>query len=79
MKYFTLSTLKEYSIFFWTILISIFSILVFIIYTNSKEEKIEKLIGSLENIYLKKSIQEITNNLDPRFTIVTYTSKSGDT
>ena len=79
MRYFTISTLKEYSVFFWTILISIFSILVFIIYTNSKEEQTERIIGSLENIYLKKTIQEITKNLDPRFTIVSYISKSGDT
>ena len=38
-----------------------------------------KLFESLENVYLKKTIQEITKNLDPRFTSINYISKSGDT
>ena len=79
MRYFTKNTLKEYSIFFWTILVSILAILIFIIYTKNKEEQIVKLFGSLENVYLKKTIQEITKNLDPRFTSINYISKSGDT
>ena len=79
MRYFTKNTLKEYSIFFWTILVSILAILIFIIYTKNKEEQTLKLFGSLENIYLKKTIQEITKNLDPRFTSINYISKSGDT
>tara|TARA_Y100001935_G_scaffold138280_1_gene114395 strand:+ start:112 stop:1410 length:1299 start_codon:yes stop_codon:yes gene_type:complete len=79
MRYFTKNTLKEYSIFFWTILVSILAILIFIIYTKNKEEQTAKLFESLENIYLKKTIQEITKNLDPRFTSINYISKSGDT
>ena len=79
MSYFTKNTLKEYSIFFWTILVSILAILIFIIYTKNKEEQTAKLFESLENIYLKKTIQEITKNLDPRFTSINYISKSGDT
>ncbi len=79
MRYFTRNTLKEYSIFFWTTLVSILAILIFIIYTKNKEEQTVKLFGSLENIYLKKTIQEITKNLDPRFTSINYISKSGDT
>ena len=79
MRYFTKNTLKEYSIFFWTILVSILAILIFIIYTQNKEEQTLKLFESLENVYLKKTIQEITKNLDPRFTSINYISKSGDT
>ena len=79
MRYFTKNTLKEYSIFFWTILVSILAILIFIIYTKNKEDQTAKLFGSLENVYLKKTIQEITKNLDPRFTSIEYVSKSGDT
>ena len=79
MRYFTKNTLKEYSIFFWTILVSILAILIFIIYTKNKEDQTAKLLGSLENIYLKKTIQEIAKNLDPRFTSINYISKSGDT
>ena len=79
MRYFTKNTLKEYSIFFWTILVSILAILTFIIYTKNKEDQTAKLFRSLENVYLKKTIQEITKNLDPRFTSISYISKSGDT
>ena len=79
MRYFTKNNFKEYSIFFWTILVSILAILTFIIYTKNKEEQTAKLFGSLENVYLKKTIQEITKNLDPRFTSFNYISKSGDT
>ena len=79
MRYFTKNNLKEYSIFFWTILVSILAILIFIIYTQNKEEQTLKLFESLENVYLKKTIQEITKNLDPRFTSISYISKSGDT
>ena len=79
MRYFTKNTLKEYSIFFWTILVSILAILTFIIYTKNKEDQTAKLFRSLENVYLKKTIQEITKNLDPRFTSINYISKSGDT
>ena len=79
MKFFKISALKDYSVFFWIILISILGILVFSIYTKNKQEQTNRLFGSLDNIYLKKTIQEITKNLDPRFTRIAYVSKSGDT
>ena len=79
MKFLKISALKDYSVFFWIILISILGILVFSIYTKNKQEQTNRLFGSLNNIYLKKTIQEITKNLDPRFTRIAYVSKSGDT
>ena len=79
MKFLKISALKDYSVFFWIILISILGILVFSIYTKNKQEQTNRLFGSLDNIYLKKTIQEITKNLDPRFTRIAYVSKSGDT
>ena len=79
MRFFKINALKDYSVFFWIILISILGILVFSIYTKNKQEQTNLLFGSLENIYLKKTIQEITKNLDPRFTRIAYVSKSGDT
>tara|TARA_B100001989_G_scaffold232347_1_gene191552 strand:+ start:108 stop:1406 length:1299 start_codon:yes stop_codon:yes gene_type:complete len=79
MRFFKIITLKDYSVFFWIILISISGILVFSIYSQNKQEQTNRFIGSLENIYLKKTIQEITKNLDPRFTSIEYVSKSGDT
>ena len=79
MRFFKINALKDYSVFFWIILISILGILVFSIYTKNKQEQTNRFIWSLENIYLKKTIQEITKNLDPRFTRIAYVSKSGDT
>tara|TARA_B100001027_G_scaffold206278_1_gene169702 strand:+ start:91 stop:1380 length:1290 start_codon:yes stop_codon:yes gene_type:complete len=70
---------KEYSIFIWIILISILGILFTGIYKSNKSERSQKIKESFNNIYLKKTLKEITNNLKPRFTYVNYISKSGDT
>ncbi len=79
MKKIKLYFLQQYSIFFWLILITILGLLASEIYFASKIEKIKKINSSLNNIYLKKTVKEITNNLKPRFTHVSYFSKSGDT
>ena len=63
MRFLKINTLKEYSIFFWMILISILGVIVFSIYSKNKQEQLEMIIGSLDNIYLKKTIQEITKTL----------------
>ena len=70
---------KEYSIFFWIILISILGIIFIGVYKSNKSERSLKIKESLNNIYLKKTLKEITNNLNPRFTYINYISKSGDT
>ena len=79
MKYFKLITLKEYSIFFWILLISILGIITSTIYSKNKEDQLLKIESTLENIYLRKTLKEITENLKPRFTITNYISKAGDT
>ncbi len=79
MKFLKINTIKDYSIFFWIILVSILGIIIFSIYSKNKEVKTHQILGSLDNIYLKKTIKEITKNLAPRYTNVYYTSKSGDT
>ena len=56
MKIFELNTLKEYSIFFWLILISIIGILILSIYSNDKKDQSEKIKSSLDNIYFKKTL-----------------------
>tara|TARA_B100000242_G_scaffold96753_1_gene66368 strand:- start:501 stop:1721 length:1221 start_codon:yes stop_codon:yes gene_type:complete len=53
-------------------------LIIHTIYSNSKTQNLEKLNSSLNNTYLKKTVQEITNNLKPRFTYYEYSSKSGD-
>tara|TARA_B100000886_G_scaffold339510_1_gene305179 strand:- start:1560 stop:2849 length:1290 start_codon:yes stop_codon:yes gene_type:complete len=75
----TISKFKEYSIFFWIIFISILGILFIGIYKSNKSERSQKIKDSFDNIYLKKTLKEITNNLKPRFTYIDYISKSGDT
>ncbi len=78
MKLIKFVNYKEYSIFIWLILISIFGIIAYSIYLSNKHEQSKKISSSLQNIYLKKTISEITNNLEPRFTYINYISKSGD-
>ena len=79
MKIFKLITLREYSIFFWVILVSIFAIFASTIYTKNKEDQLKKIESSLDNIYLRKTLKEIAENLQPRFTTLNYTSTTGDT
>ena len=78
MKFSKFNLLKEYSIFFWLILISFLGIITYSIYLSNKLEQSKKISSSLQNIYLKKTISEITNNLEPRFTYIKYISKAGD-
>ncbi len=79
MKIISLNAIKEYSIFFWLILISILGVLASGIYSNNKLEQSKQINDMLNNIYLKKTIEEISNNLEPRYTYINYISKSGDT
>ncbi|MDC2973930.1 M23 family metallopeptidase [Candidatus Pelagibacter sp.] len=79
MKYFKFFNLKEFSIFFWLILIGIIGISISTIYSKNKSNEEEKIRSSLKNIYLLKTVKEITNNLKPRYTTSEYISKPGDT
>ena len=78
MKLLKLNKYKEYSIFIWLILISFSGILVSNIYSTNKEQQSKIITSSLENIYLKKTISELTNSLEPRFIYFEYLSKPGD-
>ena len=70
---------KENYIFIWFILIALLGIFASAFYKNSQQQQTQKIKSSLNNIYLKKTIQEITSNLNPRFISKEYISKSGDT
>ncbi len=74
-----LNNYKDYTIFFWLILIVFLGIFISSIYKNNQQEQLLQIKESLNNIYLKKSIKEITKNLEPRYTSTEYTSKAGDT
>ena len=79
MKIFKLNAYKEYSIFIWLILITLAGVFISTIYSSNKEKEYEKIKSTLGNIYLKKTLKEISQNLDPRYETVYYISKSGDT
>ena len=79
MKNYKFVKFKEYSIFFWLFLISVIGIFLWSSITLMKKENSHQIKSSLNNIYLKKTLNEITNNLEPRYTSLKYKSQSGDT
>ena len=79
MKFFKLSNLTEYSILFWLTIITIITTVSLNIYKTSKKDQVAQIQSSIENIYLKKTIKEITTSLKPRYKSLQYISKSGDT
>ncbi len=79
MRYLQKNTFKEHSVFIWLFIVTILAIAISKINTISKNEKINQFNNSLENIYLRKTIKEITNNLKPRYLTIHYVSKTGDT
>ena len=78
MKFIRFNNLKEYSVFFWLILVALLFVIISIIHTSNKNDNALQIENSLKNIYLKKILFEITNNLEPRFIKITYISKTGD-
>ena len=79
MRFFKNINIKELSIFFWIVLVGILGVFFASIYNTNKEIEIKKIESSLDNIYLLKTIKEITDSLEPRYTTLIYNSKSGDT
>ena len=78
MKFLNYNSIKEYSIFFFLIILIIIGLIISSIYSNYKSQNLEKINSSLDNTYLKKTIKEITKNLKPRYTYFEYSSKPGD-
>ncbi len=79
MKIIKYETFKEFSIFFWLVLITILGLIITFIYTSNKNEQTKQIKSSLDNIYFKKIVKEVTENLDPRYITTHYISKPGDT
>ena len=78
MKFKIINHFKEFTIFYWVIFIVVFGILISNYYSSEKKQQNEKIISTIENIYLKKTIKEITGNLEPRFSTIEIFSKPGD-
>ena len=70
---------KEYSVFFWLFLIAVLGIFISTLYSNIKIEETNRIKSTFENTYLKKTIKELTRNLEPRYSTILYLSKPGDT
>ena len=49
------------------------------VYSSYKTEQNKNIKSIFENIYLKKTLIEISKNLKPRYTFLEYNSKAGDT
>ena len=79
MKINKLLKFSEYSIFFWLAIITLIALIVTNIHNDNKKKLTEKLRGSFENIYVKKIVREITQNLEPRYTSQNYSAQPGDT
>ena len=74
-----LNKIKVYAHFIWLILLMSISVLVINYYNQNKKNQVEYLIKSLDNIYLHKSLKNITSKLKPRYIKINYISKAGDT
>ena len=74
-----LNKIKVYAYFIWLILLTSISVLVVNYYNQNKKNQVEYLIKSLDNIYLHKSLKNITSKLKPRYIKINYISKTGDT
>ena len=79
MKINKLLRLREYSIFFWLILITILGVVITTIHSKNKIEQSKKIQSSLDNLYLKKVVKELTSSLKPRYSVIKYVTVSGDT
>ena len=79
MKINKLLRLREYSIFFWLILITILGVIITTIHSKNKIEQSKKIQSSLDNLYLKKVVKEITSSLKPRYSVIKHVAVSGDT
>ena len=79
MKIINYQKYKEFSVFYWIVLVTILGILSIFIYKSTKIEQTKQVRSSLNNIYFQKTIKELVQSLQPRYTNKVYTSKAGDT
>tara|TARA_Y100001936_G_C16019143_1_gene638395 strand:- start:215 stop:1516 length:1302 start_codon:yes stop_codon:yes gene_type:complete len=70
---------KDFSYFIWLFVLVLVCLLSFSIYSNNKKQQKYLISNSLDNIYLIKTVKELTTNLKPRYVNINYISKQGDT
>ena len=64
--------LRDYTYFIWLILLIFIAVFVTYFYDTNKKRQIYHLQKSFHNIYLKKTIKELTKNLEPTYKTVYY-------
>jgi len=72
-------TIYEYRYFVWLIFLIFFTIFITYFYDLNKKNQIEYLSKSLNNTYLKNSLNKLTSNLKPRYISAEYITREGDT
>ena len=72
-------TIYEYRYFVWLIFLIFFTIFITYFYNLNKKNQIEYLSKSLNNTYLKNSLNKLTSNLKPRYISAEYITREGDT
>ena len=71
--------IKPLSHFIWLIILILIAGSVTYFYDTNKKEQSQVLRKTFNNIYLQKTFESITSKLQPRFIIVDYKVKQGDT
>ena len=69
----------KYNYFIWLVFLIFFTIIVTYFYDLNKKNQINYLNKSLNNIYLKNSLKNLTSILNPRYESFIYIVKQGDT
>ncbi len=70
--------LRTYNQIIGLILLLFVTIITVNFYTSYKKSQIEQLKKTVSNIYLKKTIYSIINDLNPRYELINYEIKQGD-
>ena len=79
MKNIILGKLKEFAYFIWLILLMLIAVFVTYFYEANKKNQTYYLQKSFQNVYLNKSFKSLISNLKPRYILINYKVKKGDT
>ncbi len=71
--------LREYTYFIWLLALLFIAVVITYIYDQNKKNQILLLSKSLNNVYLKKTLNTLTSNLKPRYVTKIYKVQKGDT
>jgi len=78
MKSKILKKLKEYTYFIWLLTLLFIATAITYVYDQNKKNQIFLLSKSLNNVYLKKTLNSLTSTLKPRYVTKTFIVQKGD-